>query len=339
MKKVFVSASMIKPNPYRKEVGKLNNTQINKIVESFKMSCFGENQRFEVRKKGAFYELVYGHHRLEAVRKVYGKDRQVEIIIQEYDNKMMLQEMLRENLSQNSSNILAKIQAVRLARITLKKNKTGHTYQKIKEFLSKEGKLLSLNEVRSCLIVSDKLNPKLLHNISNFSNVNMAGKKQLISENKIPFKRAFLVASVTSDYKEQHDLLQSIENSYLKNTDDIYIILKSYVKLSFEQKQSVRSGDVNFALIPNIATQQDIDDIKQVKPHIDKVRAALKENSLASKIYVSLTDLKNLLERANKMKINKKLMIVFEKLYEDVAKELIEKRKTFTLKNVEYKVK
>ena len=88
----------IKENPFRKELGAYNEEQIGKIFESFKMSDYGKDMRFEVRKNANHYELVYGHHRFLAFKRYYGDDLEIEVIKRNYNDLQMLRELLRENL-------------------------------------------------------------------------------------------------------------------------------------------------------------------------------------------------------------------------------------------------
>lgn len=46
---------------------------------------------------GSGYELAYGHVRLEAIRGLYGLDREVEVIVRDYSNEQMLRVLVDEN--------------------------------------------------------------------------------------------------------------------------------------------------------------------------------------------------------------------------------------------------
>ena len=74
-KQIEVEVSKIKPNPFKKFInkGKLEEETINKLVEGFKQTTFHENLAGRFNQKGEV-ELIYGHHRLEAVKRHYGKN-------------------------------------------------------------------------------------------------------------------------------------------------------------------------------------------------------------------------------------------------------------------------
>ena len=67
----------ISPNPFKKFIngGKMNEDTIAKLIEGFKQTKFHAN--LCARRNEKEIELIYGHHRLEAAKKVYGKDNTV----------------------------------------------------------------------------------------------------------------------------------------------------------------------------------------------------------------------------------------------------------------------
>ena len=73
MKIIKIEVPKIKPNPFKRFIsgGKLNEATIQKLIEGYKQTQFHENLCARENKKGEI-ELIYGHHRLEAVKRVYG---------------------------------------------------------------------------------------------------------------------------------------------------------------------------------------------------------------------------------------------------------------------------
>tara|TARA_R110001606_G_scaffold314271_1_gene460931 strand:+ start:363 stop:1268 length:906 start_codon:yes stop_codon:yes gene_type:complete len=86
----------IKKNPHRDfELNPLNEEKTKKLIESIKHTEFWNN--LLARKKGETYELAYGHHRLEALKRTYGGDHEIELLTRDLNDETMLKIMLDEN--------------------------------------------------------------------------------------------------------------------------------------------------------------------------------------------------------------------------------------------------
>ncbi|MBE3128961.1 MAG: ParB N-terminal domain-containing protein, partial [Actinobacteria bacterium] len=101
---ITIEAGKIKPNPFKKyiEEGGLSETIIEGLIESFKQTIFHDNLAARENKEGEI-ELIYGHHRLEAVKRYYGKDYQINLKVyfyEDFTDEKMLIDMIRENLTQ-----------------------------------------------------------------------------------------------------------------------------------------------------------------------------------------------------------------------------------------------
>lgn len=86
----------IEPNPYRGvERCPLQEERIQTLVESIQETGFWENLLGRVRDDKV--EIAYGHHRVEAARRVYPPDHMVEIRIRELSDGDMIRILAREN--------------------------------------------------------------------------------------------------------------------------------------------------------------------------------------------------------------------------------------------------
>ena len=95
-----IKLSELHPNPFKKSIndGKLNRGQIDSIKANLKKLGFMGS--LPVFKKDKEFYLISGHHRLQALKEVYGKDFQAEIIVHDYDEDQVFRGMVIENLTQ-----------------------------------------------------------------------------------------------------------------------------------------------------------------------------------------------------------------------------------------------
>ena len=92
----------LNPNPFKKEInkGKLNREQLDSIKSNIKE--LGLMGSLPIFKKDNNYYLVAGHHRLQALKEVYGKDFEVECTLHNYDTENILRgkDILNESNTQ-----------------------------------------------------------------------------------------------------------------------------------------------------------------------------------------------------------------------------------------------
>ena len=96
--------SDLKPNPFKKNIsnGELNREQIDKIKSNIKE--LGLMGSIPIFKKDNEYFLIAGHHRVEALKQVYGKDYEVEVTLNNYNEDQVFKGMVIENITQRSNN-------------------------------------------------------------------------------------------------------------------------------------------------------------------------------------------------------------------------------------------
>ena len=97
--RVFCVAE-IQRNPFRdSERYPLEDKKIKALRESYRATGFWHNLVARIGKDGK-PEIVYGHHRLEALRLEFRGDFEVRLIIEEISGEQMLKRMLWENMEQ-----------------------------------------------------------------------------------------------------------------------------------------------------------------------------------------------------------------------------------------------
>jgi len=110
-----VKLSNVHPNPHRR-IGEypIREEKITFLMESITSTTFWDNivAREHPRNSGKV-EIAYGHHRLEALRRLYEPDREIELIIREIDDAMMLQMMARENMEEYQTSVSVEHETVR----------------------------------------------------------------------------------------------------------------------------------------------------------------------------------------------------------------------------------
>jgi len=98
--------SQLKPNPFKKEIngGKLSEENIQKIRANIKE--LGLMGALPVFKKGKDYFLIAGHHRVEALKRTYGRNFKIECTIHNYTEDNILRGMVVENLTQRTDELV-----------------------------------------------------------------------------------------------------------------------------------------------------------------------------------------------------------------------------------------
>jgi len=142
-------------NPFRniKEYP-INKEKVNGLVKSIKQTSFWDNilaRESPINPK--HYEIAYGHHRLVALHKVYGKDsrHEVDIPVRDLDDATMLKIMANENAAawtMDTAVVMETIKATEKFLSGEKKYGQGPTAIKIVEFL---GGVFSLKMVEEAL--------------------------------------------------------------------------------------------------------------------------------------------------------------------------------------------
>jgi len=287
---IKVRLADIRPNPFKKEIdgGAINEEQVARLVEGYKQTTFHEN--LLARKVGDTYQLVYGHHRLEAAKRVYGKDHVINLLVVDYSDEQMVIDLCRENLTHRSTEWIPLRDSCLLAQrwlegtvssasrsVTQKphtRTDQGIGARQIAEFLSKEGKTVSHNTVAKILAIEEKLAPDLREKISKGHAKKTAGEELGVEEayvlSKIPDKKEQKqVAKLVEDYPGRHD-----------------IAIQQYVNAPEPVKEKVLSGKVKIEDIPIAVKQYEFKE-KAQEPEEEET-AVLTEKELIEDVQESM---------------------------------------------------
>lgn len=91
-----VSLKNLSPNPYRDfERNPFDPDRVKEHERSIKEH--GMWQKLMARKKNREIQIVFGHHRLQALKNLFGEDHEIEVEIVDYDDDQMLKALAAEN--------------------------------------------------------------------------------------------------------------------------------------------------------------------------------------------------------------------------------------------------
>ena len=144
-----IALSELKPNPFKVGInsGKLNEESIAKIRSNIKE--LGLMGSLPVVKRGESYHLVAGHHRVEALKREFGKNFQIEVVVHNYNDDQLLRGMVIENLTQRSDEILEVTDNLNLIRKHLKDDcSTVEQSSKKKDKLGRENRQIEIGSIR-----------------------------------------------------------------------------------------------------------------------------------------------------------------------------------------------
>lgn len=86
----------LKPNPFRDfQNYPIQEEKVKSLEESIIDTGYWD--QLVVRKNGDGFELVYGHHRLQALKNLIGEDTEIEVMVKDYGNEDMIRIMANEN--------------------------------------------------------------------------------------------------------------------------------------------------------------------------------------------------------------------------------------------------
>ena len=120
----------IRPNPFRNiDRYPINREKVEKLKESIGRTDFWDNL---VARSGADGkpEIGYGHHRMVALRELFGPEHEISLIVRDLDDAAMLHVMADENMQEWASDIEVQKETVRAVRdflaVSLDQRKLGH---------------------------------------------------------------------------------------------------------------------------------------------------------------------------------------------------------------------
>ncbi len=320
-----ISIKKLQPNPFRKDLGNLDNMQIEKIQESFKMSDFGKNQRFEVRMVTGGYQLVYGHHRLEALKRHYGDDIEVEIIERNYDNAKMLVELLRENLTRDHDWALRMHSAVLAKKyLTETLHHKNVSANDIVKFISIDGKTVNKESIWALLRIAENLAPELISKIENQES------GQTPKSDMINLSQAEMLSGI-KNHEEQKALVTALHSSIAQHTGDQAKLISLYKKAPAELKNKILSGEADLISLQTAkesAEETEERVVEHKKMHEDK--KMISGNQQALYIFSCLSDAIKGISKLERKRLNRNtvtsLRRIYKKTVEVLTKELQNKK-------------
>ena len=256
----------IKPNPFKKQInkGKLSREAVDKIKSNMKE--LGLMGALPVFKKDDNYYLVNGHHRLQAIKEVFGKDTQIEAVVHKYTEDNVLRGMVVENLTQRDNEHLEESQNILLIEDYLKKvfrspgehnTKKGRwgegrpheqgSIRDIANWLNKVGEVMSIHKISEIIRIERRLAPDIKARIKKVT----GGKAD---EDVVTKKQAVVLSSIP-DHKEQHDLLDAMK----KEDGRPHELIQKYKEASPEIKEKVRKGEL---LLSDMKTETELTELK-----------------------------------------------------------------------------
>lgn len=111
--RIYVKLKDLHANPYRRMATyPMRPEKVAALVQSIKTNEWWENIEVRRAPDGKGYQIAYGHHRLEALRKLYKPDDEVRVMRRELSAAQMLRRMADENLDYAGNDALIDIETV-----------------------------------------------------------------------------------------------------------------------------------------------------------------------------------------------------------------------------------
>lgn len=255
----------LQPNPFKKWIseGELNEEQIKKLEASLdKLGLMGSIPITMIDKKPT---LVSHHHRVEAMKRKFGDDYEVDVTVHEYNKEQLFRGMVVENLTQRQGEFREETQNLVAIRKFLSERsdseqsviqdkKTGKlkgstpkdgSIRDIASWLNTQGEIMAIGKISSLLQIHDKLDPELQEKIEK---VHSGDASRRTDEEVVPLTRAVQL-SAFEDTDEQKDLAKALNKSSEQRVREQSKLLSKYKRASEEEKEKIRKGRKDIALI------------------------------------------------------------------------------------------
>jgi len=301
--------SELKPNPFKKQIskGELNKEQVNKIKANIKE--LGFFRTLPVVKIKNNYHLIAGHNSLQALKEVYGKDYEVEVTLNNYNEEQIAKGMIIENLTQRSDDYREKSDNVIFARGFLTDHKevwnrcridTGRHIEKLKneykdkvtandisEWLDKNtSDVIPKNEINELIRIKENLNPQLEKKVNKKHD-----KPQEEREDDTPNYTQAIILSGIENKKEQEQLLKVLKKTREQRVREQGKLISQYKQAPEEVKEQIKQGSIDLADIDLALTQYNL---RQRKNKTIKVEDISKKiNSFIDRLSFSIGDTEN----------------------------------------------
>ena len=300
--------SELKPNPFKKQIskGELNKEQVNKIKANIKeLGFFGSLPIF---KKDDKYYLIAGHHRVQALKEVYGKDYLVEAVVSDYNEDQVFKGMVIENITQRgqefrelNENIVAIETYINSHSDILKALREARKGSKHSPLLSEQKGLekatasdigfwidKKTEEVISHDVITQNLNIFHKLDIELRKGVEKKHDKTSIerAEDSLNYTQAVLLSSV--DKEEQKPLAKVLKESREQRVREQSKLISRYKEAPEEVKEQIKKGIVDLADIELAITQYNLKQKNKEKILVQDVKKKI--DNLIGLISFSISD-------------------------------------------------
>lgn len=258
--------SELNANPFKKRIskGKLSEVTISKIKSNIKeLGLMGALPVFKRNKK---YFLISGHHRVEALKRVFGKDFKIEVILHDYDDDQVMRGMVVENLTQRDTDLKETAENLAAIREHLKsacsdseqakrKDMKGirdiGSVRDIYDWLNKNGEVLSIGRISECLNVYDNLSPELIKEVQKTQAGTAKERDEALQETQAIYLAKF------DDHKEQKDLMRALKTTRAQRVRDQGRLITKYKEAKQKNPEiakEIREGKRDLADVDGMKT-------------------------------------------------------------------------------------
>jgi hypothetical protein len=258
--------SELKSNPYKKYIneGKLSEEQIENISKN--LDTLGLMGSIPIVKRDDKYYIVNCHHRIEALKRKFGKDYEVEVTLHKYDDAQLLQGMVIENLTQRQNDFREELENclavknylemtfVRSSDKTMGRPKEPASARDISSFLND---VICKSKVAELLRVYERIPKEMIEE---------ATHKQGEFDSDILRYDQIVTLSKLENKQEIKDLAKALKNSNNQRVLDHRNFINQYIIASDDVKQKVRKGEIDIADIEGASLNQDIKDYNEKNP-------------------------------------------------------------------------
>lgn len=170
-KTMKIKLKNIKKNPYR-DLNKypIDQEKVKKLEKSIEDTDFWDN--LLARNINDNIELAYGHHRLEALKNIYGNDFEIDVTVKNINDETMFKIMVNENDSwyDSVSNIdEAAEQAIKFLALKYNKKEEKVTAENLQDFLGWTSGKAKYSISRINAVKNGKINRETLNSIKQSS--------------------------------------------------------------------------------------------------------------------------------------------------------------------------
>lgn len=255
--------SELKPNPFKKQIskGKLNKEQVDKIKANIKeLGFFGS---LPVFKKDNKYYLIAGHHRVQALKEVYGKDHEVQVTISNYNEDQVFRGMVIENITQRTNdfmelneNIVAIENYINSKPEILKGLRDSRQPSKFSNINSfekatstdisfwidkKTEEVISHDVITQNLNIYHKLDPELRQGVEKKHDKTSIER----ADDSLNYTQAVLLSGV--DKKDQKPLAKVLKETREQRVREQGKLISQYKKAPEEVKEQIKKGTIDLA--------------------------------------------------------------------------------------------